>query len=209
MHNAEVSTGGYTGYIEERTMLAYPYTFPSAFTTSPDCGPLVITINEPSSPPASGQVTFVAGPAPNDGFLRVEAFTGSFNAIGYGYNGDVVDGSGAPIGDYCQATGTDCATVLADADCPYIDASNCMDCTVSECWTVTVESTDVNDGAEGSFPGISFHSTFVADGTYGWSGAPNGSITSQTFEVQIRPNSEAGTLIGGVTWDSTGTTALS
>ena len=101
LHNAEVYDGGYSGYIDERTMPAYPYSFPSSFTTSPDCGPQVTTINEPSTVPASGQVTFVAGPAPNDGFLKVEAFTGAFNAIGYGYTGDVLDGSGVPIGDYC------------------------------------------------------------------------------------------------------------
>ena len=73
--------------------------------------------------------------------------------------------------------------------------------------TITIDSNDVNDGIEGSFPGISFDTTFVADGSYGWTGAPIPSLTGQDFEVRIRPNCGTGTL-SGVTWDSNGGTSL-
>ena len=41
----------YVGFNDIQTISAFPYSFPASFTTSPDCGPQIITINEPGTAP--------------------------------------------------------------------------------------------------------------------------------------------------------------
>ena len=115
-------------------------------------------------------------------------------AIGYGTN--------------CEATGADCATVLADVNCPGIPLSSCIDCSTAECFDITVSSDDALEGNIVSFPGISFDVQLVADNTFGWTGAPSVTFTSPTFEVKINPNCASGGITSGFTWDSNSLAAL-
>ena len=140
----------YTGYDDTYTMVSFPYAFPSHFITSPDCGPQTISINEPSSPPAStsGLVSSFISIAPRNPMLP--------QAVGYGFDGTELDPfTGAVIGRDCEATGSDCATVLADNNCPNILPTSCVDCSASECFDITVSSSDAVEGNIVSFPGIS------------------------------------------------------